>query len=303
MTGNWLRGVKTTFDKKPRGFLAVCLFFAIGIVSCQTPDVFRAEYMAMPKNSREVKTTRLKLLANVPIKVLKKDIFVLGAEYNGYDFQVPAQAFGDLGEISEFQVIDVNFAYVLKYDDAWRIVGVVTPRWASNFTNGIQREDFNVNYTVGAFKDKKDVDKPFRLVLGIAYNASSPVAIPLPVVYYEKRFRHNWSYTLGVPKMGLKYFTKKDHFFQTEVIVDGYYVNIQNDILLSDRALSTDVSSTAVLSTFGYQYKFTKDISAYVMAGYTLYQSGVLRDGDRLNVFTLNDGYGWYFRTGFRIGI
>ena len=283
-------------------FLAF-FFIAIAKGLGQTPDVFRAEYMVLPKNSLDVKTSRIKLVANVPIKVFKEDILVVGGEYNGFNYVVPAQTFSNLQDIGQFQVIDVNFAYVLKYNNDWRLVAVITPRLASNFTNGIEGEDFNVNYTVGAFKDKKDVEKPFRLVLGLAYNAASPVAIPLPVVYYEKRFHPNWSYTLGVPKTGMKYFTKKEHFYQAEVIIDGYYVNIQNDILLADRVLSTDVSSTAVLGTFGYQYKFTKDISAYAMTGYTIFQSGVLRDENRLNVFTLNDGYGWYFRTGFRIGI
>ncbi len=257
----------------------------------------------MPENSLKIKTSRVKLLANIPFKVFKKDILVVGGEYNWYNYSVPTETFANVDDLSKFKVVDFNLAYVLKWNEDWRLVGVVTPRWASNFTNGIQREDFNINYTVGAYKDKKDVEKPFRLVLGLAYNASSPLKIPLPVVYYEKRFHPDWSYTLGVPKMGLKHFTKKQHFFQTEVILDGYYVNIQNDILLSDSALSTDISSTAVLATFGYQYKFTKDISLYAMTGYTLYQSGALRNEDRLNVFTLNDGYGWYFRTGFRIGI
>lgn len=281
------------------------LIFSMAITYCfgQTPDVFRAEYMLMPTNSLDIKTSRIKLLVNAPIKVFKKDIFVVGGEYNGYNYVVPEQTFNNLEDLSKFHVIDFNLGYVLKYNEDWRFVGVITPRWASNFTNGIEKEDFNINYTFGAYKDKKDVEKPFRLVLGLSYNASSPIKIPLPVVYYEKRFHPNWSYTVGVPKMGLKYFTKKQHFFQTEVILDGYYVNIQNDILLSESALSTDVSSTAVLATFGYQYKFTKDISAYAMTGYTIYQSGVLRDENRLNVFTLNDGYGWYFRTGFRIGI
>ena len=160
-----------------------------------------------------------------------------------------------------------------------------------------------MNYTVGAYKNIKDVEKPFILVLGISYNGTSPIEVPLPFLFYEKRFHPNWSYVLGVPKSGMKYFTKKGHFFQTELFLDGYYVNIQNNILLPGNNLSTDVSSTALLLTLGYQYKITKDMSVYLIGGHSLFQNGVLRDEKRNDIFTLNDEAGLYFRTGFRIGI
>ncbi|RRQ49116.1 hypothetical protein DZC72_00325 [Maribacter algicola] len=270
----------------------------------QTPDVFRAEYMLMPENRAGVETSRIKLLANVPIAVRgKRDFIVLGSEYNRYNFEVPDTLFPNAGDLRKLHVIDINFAYVYKISEEWRMVGVVTPRWSSNFVKELQEDDFNINYTVGAYQDKKDIEKPFRLVLGISYNSNSPVQVPLPVLYYEKRFHPSWSYILGVPKTGMKYFTPKGHFFQTELFLDGYYVNIQNNILLSNNILSTDVSYTALLLTLGYQYKITKDMSVYLVGGYSLFQNGALRDDDRRDIFTLNDSAGLYFRTGFRIGI
>ncbi|ASV29134.1 DUF6268 family outer membrane beta-barrel protein [Maribacter cobaltidurans] len=270
----------------------------------QTPDVFRAEYMLMPENKAGVETSRIKLLANFPIAVRKKrDYIVLGSEYNRYNFEVPDTLFANSGDLQKLHVFDLNLAYVYKLTEEWRIVGVVTPRWSSNFVEELQEDDFNINYTVGAYQDKKDIEKPFRLVLGLSYNSNSPVQIPLPVLYYEKRFHPNWSYILGVPKSGMKYFTRKGHFFQTELFVDGYYVNIQNNILLSGNTLSTDVSYTALLLTLGYQYKITKDMSVYLVGGHSLFQNGALRDNDRKDIFTLNDEAGLYFRTGFRIGI
>ncbi|PIB29552.1 hypothetical protein BFP77_06100 [Maribacter sp. 4U21] len=282
----------------------VFFVFSVALTIAQTPDVFRAEYMLMPENSFDVRTTRIKLLANVPIPVReKKDFVVLGAEYNKFDYTVPQTTLPNAADLSNFHVLDVNFAYVYKWNEDWRFIGVVTPRWASTFTDGIQREDFNINYTAGGYKEKKNVEKPYRLVLGLSYSATSPIQVPLPFVYYEKRFRPNWAYTIGVPKTGIKLYTKKQHFLQAELFLDGYYVNIQNNILLSNNNLSTDISHTALLLTLGYQYKFTKDISVYLLGGHTITQNGVLRDRDRQNIFTLNNGPGLYFRTGFRIGI
>lgn len=292
--------------KKLRGtFLFVGLVLsAINIVVGQTPDVFRLEYMLMPENSGDVETSRIKLVLNVPLAVReKKDYLVLGAEYNRYNFEVPDDLFPNSDDLSKFHVLDVNLAYMYKLTEKWRLIGVVTPRWSTNFVEELQEDDFNMNYTAGAYKNVKNVEKPYMLVLGISYNGTSPIDIPLPFVYYEKRFHPNWSYILGAPKSGMKYFTKKGHFFQTEIFLDGYYVNIQNDILLPGNNLSTDVSSTALLLTLGYQYKITKDMSVYFIGGRSIYQNSALRNEERDDIFTLNDASGLYFRTGIRIGI
>lgn len=270
----------------------------------QTPDVIRVEYMLMPKNNAEVETSRIKLVANIPIPVRdKQDYVVIGGEYNRYNFEVPDAVFANSNDIKKLHIIDINFAYVYKLTEEWRLIGVVTPRWASNFGSGLQQEDFNINYTAGAYRDRKNVEKPDKLVLGVSYNSTSPVQVPLPVVYYEKRFHPQWAYILGVPKSGMKLYTPKGHFFQSELFLDGYYVNIQNDVLLPGNSLSTDVSSTALLLTVGYQYKITKDMSVYLIGGHSLFQNSALRDADRKDIFTLNDATGLYFRTGFRIGI
>jgi hypothetical protein len=292
--------------KKASGFflLVLLLIVTINPILAQTPDVFRIEYMLMPDNSGDVETSRIKLVLNVPIALReKKDYLILGAEYNRYNFEVPDDLFPNSNDLSKFHVVDVNMAYMYKLSEKWRIIGVVTPRWSSNFVEELQQDDFNMNYTVGVYKNIKDVEKPFILVLGISYNGTSPIDVPLPFLFYEKRFHPNWSYVLGVPKSGMKYFTKKGHFFQTELFLDGYYVNIQNNILLPGNNLSTDVSSTALLLTLGYQYKITKDMSVYLIGGHSLFQNGVLRDQERNDIFTLNDEAGLYFRTGFRIGI
>lgn len=282
----------------------VLVMGALFIAQGQTPDVFRVEYMLMPRNRADVETSRIKLVANFPIPVRnKKDYIVMGGEYNRYNFEVPDSLFANSGDLNKLHIIDVNMAYVHKINEDWRLVGVITPRWSSNFVDELQEEDFNINYTAGAYKDKKNIEKPYKLVVGLSYNTSSPIEVPLPVLYYEKRFLPNWAYILGVPKSGMKYYTPKSHFFQAELFLDGYYVNIQNDILLSDNNLSTDVSYTALLLTLGYQYKITKDMSVYLIGGHSLFQNGALRDNQRKDIFTLNDDAGLYFRTGFRIGI
>lgn len=269
----------------------------------QTPDVFRLEYMHMPENDSEVQLARIKLVANVPIKVKDSNNIIIGAEYNRIAYDLKRNVEFDNGGLSLFHVLDVNLAYVYKHNKDWRFIGVVTPRLASTFTNPLENGDFGINITVGAFRDRQETDKPTRLVIGLAYNSAVIYRIPLPFIYFEKRFHPKWSYVLGAPKTGLKFYPKEKHTIQTEFILDGYFVNLQNNVLVSDTGLASSISSSAALITFGYQYNITKVMSVYAYAGHTLFNSGVLRDNDRNDIFTLNDQSSFYFRTGFRIGL
>ncbi len=270
----------------------------------QTPDVFRLEYMLMPRNDSGVELSRIKLVANMPIKVKDSNAIVIGGEYNrlAYDLQHSDITLG-AGSPNHFYIVDFNVAYVLKYSKDWRFIGVITPRLSSTLTNRLENGDVSVNATIGAFRDRQDIEKPTRLVLGLAYNSTVALRIPLPVVYFEKRFHPNWTYVVGAPKTGMKYHFKEKHIIQAEFILDGYYVNLQNNYTLPDAGFASSISSSAALVTLGYSYNFTKVMSIYAFMGHTLFQEGVLRDTDRNDIFTLNDDPGFYFRTGFRIGL
>lgn len=270
----------------------------------QTPDVFRLEYMLMPRNEAKAKLSRIKLVTNVPIKVRDSDNIVIGGEYNSlaYDLQREDAPINEKG-INYFHIVDLNLAYVHRYDQDWRLVGVLTPRLSSTLTNPIENGDLSINATIGAFKDKQNIDKPMRLVLGIAYNSTVALRIPLPIIYYEKRFHPNWTYVVGAPKTGMKFHMKDKHIIQTEFILDGYYVNLQNGTVIPDGGFASSISSSAALVTLGYSYNITKVMSVYGFMGHTLFQNGVLRNSDREDIFTLNDEPSFYFRTGFRIGL
>jgi len=282
--------------------IILCACFT-GQVAAQSPDIFRLEYMLMPKNKTDAQLSRFKLVANAPIKIRETDNIILGVEYNYL-----SQDFGDISaiersRIKSLHVVDLNLAYVYKYNEDWRFIGVVTPRLSSTLTNSLAQGDVSLNVTVGVFKNKQNIDKPMRLVLGIAYNSTVALRIPLPIVYYEKRFHPSWTYVVGVPKTGLKYHLKEKHMIQTEFILDGYFANLQNNIVLPNTGIASSISSSAALFTIGYQYNITKNMSFYGYAGHTLFQEAVLRDKDRNDIFTLNDAPSFYFRTGFRIGI
>lgn len=282
--------------------LLVCI--PINASMAQTPDVFRVEYMLLPRNDSGAKLSRIKLVANVPIKVGDSSIVVVGSEYNrlSYDLQRDDIAINQEG-LNYFHVVDINIGYVRRYGKDWRLIGVLTPRLASTLTNPLENGDFSINATIGGFRDRPYLDKPTRLVLGIAYNSAVALRVPLPVVYFEKRFNPSWSYIIGVPKTGMKYHFKEKHIIQTEFILDGYFVNLQNSTALPDATFASSISSSAAVVTLGYSYNITKEMSFYGFFGHTIFQLGVLRDEERNDIFTLNDDSSFYMRAGFRIGL
>ena len=284
--------------------MMVLVFMVLwGLGFSQTPDIIRVEYMWMPRNDADAKLSRMKLVVNVPIKVGESDNIILGSEYNRMAFDlIRGTPYND--EIKrDFHVVDLNMAYVFQYNTDWRFVGVVTPRISSTLENPLEKGDMSVNVTVGAILDKPQAEKPSRLVLGVAYNSTVALRVPLPVIYYEKRFHPNWTYVVGAPKSGIKYHFNERHLLQTEFILDGYYVNLQGAVIGSDSGVASSISNSAALATFGYQYSLAKNIFLYGYVGHTLFQDNALRDYDRNNIFTLNDEPSFYFRTGFRIGI
>ncbi|HDZ14664.1 MAG TPA: hypothetical protein ENH60_07165 [Pricia sp.] len=280
----------------------VLLFLSVG--HAQTPDIFRAEYMRMPRNNQGAKLSRIKLVVNYPITLKDSSNIIIGGEYNRLSYGLRREGIPEgIEGLRHLHVADLNLAYVHRYNEFWRIIGVVTPRLSSTLGAPIEKGDISFNATAGVLREKKHIDKPSILVLGIAYNSTVALRVPLPIVYYERRFHKHWSYVVGAPKSALKYHFDEKHQLQSEFILDGYYVNLQNSILVPGGGEATSISSSGSLGTFGYQYALKKSVFLYIYGGHTLFQTGVLRDKDRDDIFTLNDGPSLYMRAGFRIGL
>ena len=270
----------------------------------QSTDIFRFEYLNIPENDTGIKTQRYKMLFNLPIRLSdKKNYLITGAEYNRFDVGYSREFPFDKSELIRFHVVDLNVGYLSKWNENWNLVTILTPRLASNFTDGVMTDDFFINATASFWKESPDAEKPFRIVLGLSFNSTTGLPIPLPVVSYYRRFHPKWSYTLGIPKTNFKYHLGKKHTLEMALFLDGYFINIQDDIPLPDGQLASRISLSALLTTIGYQYNISKRMSFFAMAGRSIEQEGILRNDDRGNVFLLNDESNLYLRTGFKISI
>ncbi|MBT8223744.1 MAG: hypothetical protein KJN96_11320 [Eudoraea sp.] len=269
----------------------------------QSTDLLRLEYTHIPDDVSEVETSRYRFLINMPLKLKGSKYLILGAEYNFIDFDPKRDFPFDDNELEQLHVVDFNLGYIFNWNKDWRFVGIVTPRLASNLVTDIGSRDFLINLTATFWKERKDVDKPFRLVLGLTYNSTTGLPVPLPLINYYKRFHPRWAFTLGIPRSDLRMFLSERNILQLALFLDGYFVNAQNDIVLPDNELGTSISLSTLVSAVGYQLKVSKMASLYGFAGYTLLQNGILRNDKRNKVFTLNNRGSLYYKVGFKVSI
>lgn len=272
--------------------------------SAQSTDIFRIEYLNIPQNDTGIKTQRYKALFNLPIKLNeRKDYLITGVEYNRFDMGYSVNLPFDKSELIRFHVIDLNLGLITKLNENWNLVTILTPRMASNFINGASTDDLFLNATATLWKEKPDADKPYRLVLGLTYNSTTGLPVPLPLINYYRKFHPNWSFTLGIPRSSLRHYFAKKHFLEMALFLDGYFINLQNNIVLDDGEVASKISLTSLLGTIGYQFNISKNMALFAMVGKSIVQEGKLRNDDWGDVYLLNDESNLYIRTGFKIGI
>ena len=280
-----------------------CWLGGFWMLNAQSTDLFRVEYLRIPENNTGINTSRYRILLNAPFKINKEDFLVVGGEYNKLDIDFTREFPFDKEKIEKLHIIDLNIGYITKWNDNWRVVGIITPRIASNLTEGTLTGDFFFNATASFWKENNTAEKPYRIVLGLSYNSTTGLPIPLPLVSYYRRFHSNWSFTLGVPKSNFKYHPSKNHTFQLVLLLDGYFINAQDDIDLPNGNVGSKISLSVLVASFGYQYNINKNMSVYAMLGRSLILDSTLRDDDRNDVFLLNNEANLFLRTGFKVSI
>jgi hypothetical protein len=273
--------------------------------NAQLTDIARLEYSLIPKSKSEDVYTRLRALINYPIQLKNESYFIVGGAYNRIILNLADEYPFDVEQFGTINIIDLNFAYTFEATENWRLGFKFNPRIASTLTKKITKDDFFINGGAYAIKDKtkdKTIEKPYRLILGLTFDATTGIPFPLPFVSYFRRVNEKWSFSLGIPKSNLKYFFNETNMIQAFAGLDGYFANLQEPLILNDRQVE-NVSLSLAVGGFGYEHYFTKHLVAYIYAGYTFRLNNVLRDKNREEVFKLDDINAFYLRTGLKFKI
>ncbi|MEH6536525.1 MAG: DUF6268 family outer membrane beta-barrel protein [Psychroserpens sp.] len=291
--------------KSCKVFFVLCFCCVSHSMMAQLTDLARFEYSFIPKSNSEDQYTRIRALVNYPIKTKEDCYLVVGVEYNRIILNLEDSYPFDASILETINIIDLNIGYTFKTSEYWRLGLKVNPRIASTLIEKITFEDVFLNGGIFAIHDRTDdetIKRPYRLVLGLTYNATTGVPFPLPFVSYYRRVNENWSFSAGVPKSNLKYFFTEKSTMQTFVSLDGYFANLQRPLLINGKQVD-NISLSVAVAGIGYEYFFTKHLAAYAYTGYTFRLNNALRDDNRDEVFKLDDVNAFYIRTGIKFKI
>lgn len=296
---------------KHRSVLLFLLFFS-SICFGQLTDLARVEYTYFPQEQSDNSFRRFRTFINVPIK-LKEDTYLIpGVEYRNVNLKFKDETPFNREDLDRFQSFSASLGYTQKLNKKWRIGARAGTTVTSNFSTGsASSNDFVYTGALYFINDntKDGLDKPWRLILGGRYDTESGRPFPLPFVNYYREFHPDWSFTLGVPKSNIKRYFGNDrkHILQSFVTLDGFYANIQDNVDVAIPAgefeTAESISMTVALFGIGYEYCFTKHLVFYIYAGHTIINDIRLRDGDRDDVFTINDRNTFYGRSGIKFKI
>ena len=277
--------------------------------TAQVSDLAKIEYTYFPQKESDNSFRRFKSSFTFPIKMGNEDSYLLPSlEYENVHFKYKdVTPFAKGKDLDRYQSFTLGLGYTYKMNEEWRVGIQGGVMMASNFERGtVINEDLLYTGLVVFIKDKnaEEVQKPWRLILGLHYSTTSGRPFPLPVVNYYKQYSPRWSYTVGVPKSNWKFDINDKHALQTFVTLDGFYANIQDnrEFLDSDK-IAENISMTIVLGGVGYEYSFTKHLVYYLYAGHTIMNDIRLRNSDKDDVLEVNKENTFYGRSGIKIKI
>ncbi len=274
----------------------------------QAQDLAKIEYTYLPEGGKATHFERLKIAANIPFKLDKKGTYlVIGLEYRNSNIGLKEEVPFAITNLEHYQMYGVNAGYSFKLKNDWRFAIRLGARISSNFETSIVSDDFRYSGDFVFVKSKKEIDKPWRIVLGMQYSNPGTLNFPLPIINYYKKFHERWSFNIGTPKTNLKYHFDERNTIQAYALVDRFYANVQkNRNFLGEADGSSqiaNISSLRVVGGLGYEYAITEHLLLYLYAGHTLNNDLRLRDENRNDVYTINNSNSFFARGGIKFKI
>lgn len=289
----------------------ICFIIVVFITNfgfAQLSDLARIDYTVLPAGNSNIEYNRVRGLFNYPIKLKKESTYLLlGLDYSNINLLMAESPSFNKEEINGFQLLDFNIGYTTPLKNDWRLGVRLTPGFSSNLAaNDLSFEDVVISGDVIFIKDKKeskDVEKPWRLILGVSYSGNRGFPYPLPFISYYRKFHSKWSYNIGIPKTNLQYHASNKHRFKLYAELDGFTANLQRGVLIDNALNAESINMSLLLSGLQYEFHITKNIQFYARTSYILSNSVNLRNENRDNIIELDNSNTLYLRTGARFKI
>ena len=316
---------KENFMERKQILLLVLVLFAF-VMTAQTTDIFRVEYLHLPFSKSDNNINRYRALVQAPIPINKeeKSYLVIGLEYRYVDINIKddEDLMGFMGSVPPNEAIQNNLVtsvqqmdgyvgYTWKHNEDWRFGAKIGLKIQSDFEGSLVSDDFIYEAAVYAILDNKDDtlsgNKPYRFIAGLTYSTTPGRWYPLPLLNYYKEFHENWTYTLGVPKTNIRHYLNDSHkdAVQAFATLDNIYANIQTDFIPvvdqgEEGTVAESIQMTIGLLGLGYEHFFTEHLLFYGYAAHSVYNDFRLEDGDGKKVYKINTENSPYFRAGIK---
>ncbi|MCH2489636.1 MAG: DUF6268 family outer membrane beta-barrel protein [Flavobacteriales bacterium] len=288
-------------------FICIIFLCLTALVSAQTTDLARVEYLHLPFSNSNNSISRYRALvqAPVPLQIGSGRFLVVGLEYRYVDITIKDSVPFDPSVISSVQRMEAYLGYTFKINEDWRFGAKLGARINSNLEGSIVSDDVIYEGAVYMIRDNKSdtVAKPSRLILGLTYSTTPGRNYPLPLINYNKQFHPNWTYTIGVPKTNVRHYLNDSHkdALQAYVTLDNFFGNIQNNFAVpGSTVIAENVSMTNVLVGLGYEHFFTDNLLFYAYGAHTVYNEFRLRDNDRETAYIIDENNSFYIRGGLK---
>ena len=246
------------------------------------------------------------MLFNVPFRIKENAYFFAGVDYTTREFQFSERVDTfDKSGVEDFQELDLNLTYTFNTKNNWRVGVQLTPSFSSNLQGSLQKEDLLLSGVLAFVKDKKqseDVNKPWRIIMGLAYSSNSRAPFPFPFFSYYRKFHPKWSYNIGAPVTNIQYHLNEKNRLKFYAEGDGFNAHIQKGVFVNDNQLANRLRILLVMTGFRYEYNFSKHIESYLNITRTVRSDMQLRENTQ-NVFEPNIGNGMHYRIGIRCKI
>lgn len=292
--------------QKTSGIFILLLLICSVTTHAQLGDLARVDYTFIPMAKSDVEYTRFRALFNYPIKLKDNDTYLfVGLDYSNIHLRSEKSFPFDTRDLNDFQLLNFNFGYTTPLKNNWRLGIRFEPGFSTNLVaNAVSLEDVVLSGTV-LFIKQGDVfnGKRTKLIIGVSYAGNSGFDFPLPLVSYYKKFRPNWSYSIGVPKSNLQYHFSEKHRLKAYAQLDGFTSNLQRDVPFVDGEAARSINLSLIIAGLQYEYYFTKNLQFYARTAYILSVNSELRNKNRDAIFSLDNEARIYLRTGVKFKI
>ncbi len=237
---------------------------------------------------------------NFPLKLAKKEHYLVnGLSYANVMVNYNTPYGFETSELDRFHILTYTLGYTFPLNERWRFTAQISPSLASNFAAGASFDDFAMNGSIILIRTLT-APKKNRLTVGLAYNQTSGIPIPLPFITYYKEITPNLSYTVGVPITKMKYFYgARKQSLEGFVRLAGFFSNLSNPITINEQQ-ARQINLSAVVVGIGYDYYIGKRLNLFVKTGYLLRSQLRLEENARTEVFNFDLSNIYYARGGFK---